>query len=68
MFQHATECSVHMTNILFILFDLEIKNKHITNEKDRYVQNLLRTLEKEQKFKAKLQDKNIENNQALAEL
>jgi hypothetical protein len=57
-----------MTNILFILFDLEIKNKHITNEKDRYVQNLLRTLEKEQKFKAKLQDKNIENNQALAEL
>jgi hypothetical protein len=29
-----------MTNILVKLFDLEIKNKHIIEEKDRFVQNL----------------------------
>jgi hypothetical protein len=42
-----------MTNILLRLFDLEIKNKKII-EKGRLVQNLQRTLEKEQKLKAKL--------------
>jgi hypothetical protein len=36
-----------MTNILFRFFDLEIKNKHIIEEKDKYVQNLLGALEKE---------------------
>jgi hypothetical protein len=34
MFKHATKYSVHMTNILLGLFDLEIKNKQII-EKDR---------------------------------
>ncbi len=57
-----------MTNVLFRFFDLEIKNKHIIEEKDIYVQNLLGALEKEQKLKAKLQDKNIENSQVLAKL
>jgi hypothetical protein len=41
-----------MTNILLRLFDVEIKNKQIIEEKDIYVQNLQRALEKEQKFKA----------------
>jgi hypothetical protein len=41
-----------MTNILLRLFDLKIKNKQIINEKDRFVQNLLGALEKEQKLKA----------------
>ncbi len=35
-----------MTNILFRIFDLEIKNKQIIREKDRYVQNLQVALEK----------------------
>jgi hypothetical protein len=41
-----------MTNILFRLSNLEIKNKHIIKEKDKFVQNLQGDLEKEQKFKA----------------
>jgi hypothetical protein len=40
MFQQVTKYNVQMTNILLRLFDLEIKNKHITKEKDKYVQNL----------------------------
>jgi hypothetical protein len=43
-----------MTNILFRLFDLEIKNEQIIEEKDRYVQNMQGALEKEQKLKAEL--------------
>jgi hypothetical protein len=53
MFQHVAKYNVHMTNILLRLFDLEIKNKEIIEEKDRYVQNLQGALEKEQKLKAK---------------
>jgi hypothetical protein len=34
-----------MTNILFKLFDLEIKNKQIIEEKDKYVLNLQGALE-----------------------
>ncbi len=55
-----------MTNILFRLSDLEIKNKQIIEEKDISIQNLQGALEKEQKLKAELQDKNGENNQILA--
>jgi hypothetical protein len=55
-----------MTNILFNLFDLEIKNEQIIEENDRFVQNLQGALEKEQKLKAKLQDRNSENSQVLA--
>ncbi len=54
-----------MTNILFILFNLEIKNKQIIKEKDRSIQNLQGVLEKKQKLKAKLQDKNSENSHVL---
>jgi hypothetical protein len=36
-----------MTNILLRLFDLEIKNKYIIEEKDRFVHNLQGALEKE---------------------
>jgi hypothetical protein len=43
-----------MINILFRFFDLEIKNKQIIKEKDRFVQNLQGALEKEQKLKTKL--------------
>ncbi len=57
-----------MTNILFKLFDLEIKNKHIVEEKEKYFQDLQAALEKEQKLKVEMQDKNNENNQVLAEL
>ncbi len=67
MFQHVIEYSVHMTNILLRLSDLEIKNKHIIEEKDIFVQNLQGALEKEQKFKEKLQDKNSENSHVLVE-
>jgi len=45
MFQHVAKYNVHMTNILLKLFDLEIKNKHIIEEKDKFVQNLQGTLE-----------------------
>jgi len=37
VFQQVTQYSVQMTNILFKLFDLEIKNKHIIKEKDGFV-------------------------------
>jgi hypothetical protein len=57
-----------MTNILLKLSDLEIKNKHIIVEKDIFVQNLQGALEKEEKLKTKLQDKNSVNNQVLAKL
>ncbi len=66
MFQHVAKYNVHMTNILLKLFDLEIKNKHIIEEKDKFVQNLQGTLE-EQKLKARLQDRNNDNSQVLAE-
>jgi len=36
-----------MTNIMFKLFNLEIINKHITEEKNKFVQNLQGGLEKE---------------------
>ncbi len=39
MFQHVVEYSVQMTNIRIRLFNLEIKNKQIIEEKDRFVQN-----------------------------
>jgi hypothetical protein len=52
-----------MINILLKLFDLEIKNKHIIDKKDRFVQNLQGGLEKEQKLKRELQDRNNENSQ-----
>jgi chromosome segregation ATPase len=57
-----------MTNILFRLSNLEIKNKQIIEEKDKSVQNLQGALEKEQKLKVKLQDRNNENSQILAKL
>jgi hypothetical protein len=43
-----------MTSILLKLSDLEIKNKQIIMDKDRFVQNLQGALEKEKKLKAKL--------------
>jgi ribosomal protein S3 len=57
-----------MTNILLKISNLEIKNKQIIGEKDRFVQNLQTALEKEQKFKAELQVRKNENNEVLAEL
>jgi len=53
---------------LLRLSNLEIKNKQIIEEKDRTIENLQGALEKEQKLKVELQDKNIKNNQVLAEL
>jgi hypothetical protein len=41
-----------MTNIMLRLFDLEIINKKIINEKDISLKNLKGALEKGQKFKA----------------
>jgi len=40
MLQHVVEYNVHMTNILLRLSNLEIKNKQIIEEKDKFVQNL----------------------------
>jgi hypothetical protein len=40
-----------MINIFLGLYDLEIKNKHIIEEKNKSVQNLQGALEKEQKLK-----------------
>ncbi len=57
-----------MTNILFRLFDLEIKYKQIIKEKDKFVQNLQVDLEKEQKLKVELHVKHEENNEVLEEL
>jgi len=47
MFQKIVEYSVQMTNILLRLFNLEIMNKQIIEEKGRSIQNLQGTLEKE---------------------
>ncbi len=47
MFKWAMEYNVQMINIFPRLFDLEIKNKQIIEEKDRHVQNLEEALEKE---------------------
>jgi hypothetical protein len=68
MFQHAIEYSTQMTNILVRLFDLEIRNKQITKEKDKFFQNLQGALEKEQKLKVELQVKQNENNEVLTQL
>jgi hypothetical protein len=57
-----------MTNVLLKLFDLEINKKQIIEEKDKSVQNLQGDLEKEEKLKVELQDRNNENNQVLVEL
>jgi hypothetical protein len=38
MFQQVTKYIVQVTNILLRLFDLEINNKHIIEEKDRPIQ------------------------------
>ncbi len=51
MFQQAAKYNTQMTNIMVRLFDLEIKNKHIIKEKDKFVKNLHEVLEKEQKFR-----------------
>ncbi len=55
MFKHVAKYNVQMTYILLKLSDLEIKNKQIIEEKDRFIQNLQGALEKEQKFKVELQ-------------
>ncbi len=67
MFQQVAQYNVQMTKKLFRLSDLKMKNKQIIEEKDKSIQNLHGALEKEQKFKIELQDKNSENNQVLAE-
>ncbi len=67
MFQQVVEYDVQMTNILLRLFDLEITKQVDYRGKD-YVQNLQGVLEKEQKFKAELQDRKSDNSQVLAEL
>ncbi len=68
MFQHATKYNTQMTNILLIFFNIEIRNKQIIEEKDKSIHNLQGVLEKEQKFKAKLQVKKHENNEVLIKL
>ncbi len=68
MFQQVEKYNTQMINILFKLFDLEIRNKQIIEKKNKYVQNLQGALEKEQKFRAKLQVKQNENNEVLAQL
>jgi hypothetical protein len=60
MFQQVVEYNVWMINILFRLFDLEINNKCIIKEKDRSIQNLQGAMEKEEKLKIKLEDRNSE--------
>ncbi len=65
MFQQVVKYNVKMTNTLFRLFNLEIKNKQTIEEKDRSIQNFQGALEKEQKFKVELQDRNSENSQVL---
>jgi hypothetical protein len=62
MFPQTTKYNTQMTNILLRFFNLEIKNKQIIEEKDKYVQNLQGVLEKE------LQMKQDENNEVLVEL
>jgi hypothetical protein len=68
MFQEATQYSTQMTNILVRLFDFEIKNKQITKEKDKFVQNLQGALEKGKKLIMELQVKQNENNEVLTQL
>lgn len=68
MFQRATKYNTQMTNILFIFFNLEIRNKQIIEEKDISIHNLQGVLEKEQKLKTKLQVKKHENNEVLTKL
>ncbi len=68
MFQHATKYNTQMTNIMFKLFDMEIINKQITKEKDKFVQNLQGALEKEKKLKVELYMTQDENNEVLAKL
>jgi hypothetical protein len=57
-----------MTNIMFKLSNLEIINKHITEEKNKFVQNLQGALEKEWKLKVELQVKKDENNEVFVKL
>jgi hypothetical protein len=47
MFHHATQYNTHMTIILFGLFEMETKNKQIVEEKNKYVLNFQKVLEKE---------------------
>jgi hypothetical protein len=54
MFQQLVEYNVQMTNNWIRLFNLEINNKWIIEEKDRFVQNMQGALEKEHKLGAKL--------------
>jgi hypothetical protein len=56
MFQQEIEYNTQMTNILLKLSNLEIINKHITEEKNKFVQNMQGALE-EQNLKTKLQVK-----------
>jgi hypothetical protein len=57
-----------MTNTLLRLFNLETNNKQIIEENAIFEQNLQGALEKEQKFKAELQNRNNGNNHVLVEL
>ncbi len=68
MFKQVIECSVQVTNILLRLSNLEIKNQQIIEEKGKFVQDLQGALKKEQKLKAKLQNRNNENSKVLAKL
>jgi hypothetical protein len=56
-----------MTNILLKLSNLKVINKQITQEKEKFVQNMQGALE-EQKLKAKLHVKHDENNVVLVKL
>ncbi len=47
MFQHASKYNVQMKNIFLRLFNVEIKDKQIIKEKDKFVQNFQGALEKE---------------------
>ncbi len=57
-------CFNKQQNIMYKwqIFYLDFLNKQIIEEKDKSIQNLQGDLEKEQKLKAKLQDRNNENN------
>ncbi len=46
MFQWATKYRVQMTNILLKIFNLEIKNKQIIEEKDISIHNMQGALER----------------------
>ncbi len=67
MFQQEIEYNTQMTNILLKLSNLEIINKHITEEKNKFVQNMQGALE-EQNLKTKLQVKQDENNVVLVKV